>query len=280
MRWVKWDKLTRAKEKGGLGIGRIKEFNHAMLVKWWWRIREFPEQLWARVICSIHKTKSNSKIIPVNKSIPGSWKDISTMDEVLAKGGIGIADKLKVSIGDGSKIRFWKDVWVGQAPFRDRFPDIFRLAKNKDGLVSECIAERAIRSQWRWEWVRDPSTATEWLQTGSIMALLQHVAVSDSCDRWVFESEEDSIFSVKGVRKLLASGEVIADNVHPFYWNNWATLKVNYLAWRAVLGKVASKSGLSARGISIQSLLCDRCGYQQEDVDHIFVSCLFARCIW
>ncbi|KAJ0825109.1 hypothetical protein HanRHA438_Chr17g0799581 [Helianthus annuus] len=26
--------------------------------------------------------------------------------------------------------------------------------------------------------------------------------------------------------------------------------------------------------------MCDRCGYELESPDHIFVSCLFARCIW
>ena len=34
---VKWKLVARAKIKGGLGIGRIKEKNKALLFKWLWR---------------------------------------------------------------------------------------------------------------------------------------------------------------------------------------------------------------------------------------------------
>ncbi|KAF5804989.1 putative reverse transcriptase zinc-binding domain-containing protein [Helianthus annuus] len=44
--------------------------------------------------------------------------------------------------------------------------------------------------------------------------------------------------------------------------------------------RVASKDGLIRRGIGISDIRCDRCDYENETVDHIFASCMFARSIW
>ncbi|XP_022019996.1 uncharacterized protein LOC110920065 [Helianthus annuus] len=47
-----------------------------------------------------------------------------------------------------------------------------------------------------------------------------------------------------------------------------------------MLGKVASKIGLAEKGIYIPNLICDSCGMEEEDANHIFASYLFARSIW
>ncbi|KAF5812258.1 putative reverse transcriptase zinc-binding domain-containing protein [Helianthus annuus] len=47
-----------------------------------------------------------------------------------------------------------------------------------------------------------------------------------------------------------------------------------------MLGKVASRVGLSRRGVHLTDVSCPRCGLQDEDSDHIFVTCLWARSIW
>jgi hypothetical protein len=36
--WIKWETVCLRKEDEGLGVKRLKEFNLALLGKWWWRI--------------------------------------------------------------------------------------------------------------------------------------------------------------------------------------------------------------------------------------------------
>jgi len=36
--WIKWDTVCLNKEKGGLEVGRLREFNTALLGKWWWML--------------------------------------------------------------------------------------------------------------------------------------------------------------------------------------------------------------------------------------------------
>lgn len=43
---VKWEVLLNSKELGGLGLGRIKERNLALLSKWFWRFSLEQRSLW------------------------------------------------------------------------------------------------------------------------------------------------------------------------------------------------------------------------------------------
>ncbi|XP_058783098.1 uncharacterized protein LOC131657751 [Vicia villosa] len=44
--WVKWDKVCRPIEEGGLGIRRLGLFNSALLGKWKWKIRVEKKGIW------------------------------------------------------------------------------------------------------------------------------------------------------------------------------------------------------------------------------------------
>ena len=41
------------------------------------------------------------------------------------------------SLGDGSRIRFWRDEWIEGVVLKDAFPRIFALAMNKCGKVKD-----------------------------------------------------------------------------------------------------------------------------------------------
>ncbi|KAJ0744136.1 putative RNA-directed DNA polymerase [Helianthus annuus] len=99
--------------------------------------------------------------------------------------------------------------------------------------------------------------------------------------RWKWRNDPDGTFSVKQVRSDIEKITLNDDGeASPFRWNNWAIPKANMLLWRACMGKVASKMGLIRRGIPVAESTCDRCGLQDEDPDHIFLNCLWARCVW
>ncbi|KAJ0923662.1 hypothetical protein HanPSC8_Chr05g0218711 [Helianthus annuus] len=82
IKWVRWDIMLKPKTLGGLGIGGIRDFNVAMIAKWWWRHKQESSHLWAQVITSIHSTTSNNKVILVKATMPGIWKDVGGVDVV------------------------------------------------------------------------------------------------------------------------------------------------------------------------------------------------------
>ncbi|KAL5127866.1 putative ribonuclease H protein [Glycine soja] len=50
--WVNWDSVCLSKNKGGLGIKDLSNFNEAFLAKWGWELANNQNQLWARVLLS------------------------------------------------------------------------------------------------------------------------------------------------------------------------------------------------------------------------------------
>ena len=50
--WVKWDTVFLPKNKGGLGIKDLSNFNEALLGKWGWELANNQNQPWARILLS------------------------------------------------------------------------------------------------------------------------------------------------------------------------------------------------------------------------------------
>ncbi|KAL0854761.1 hypothetical protein Bca101_059913 [Brassica carinata] len=78
---VSWDRITKPKDLGGLGIRDIQHFNTSLLAKQAWRIVTKPEGLFARVL--VGKSCRNSSFLTVK--LP---KECSHGGEVLWQGGI------------------------------------------------------------------------------------------------------------------------------------------------------------------------------------------------
>ncbi|KAJ0466885.1 putative reverse transcriptase zinc-binding domain-containing protein [Helianthus annuus] len=112
------------------------------------------------------------------------------------------------------------------------------------------------------------------------MGLLNGFRVKDTRDQWIWENDMGENFSVKSIRKEIDLVSGPDDFLADFKWNSWATPKCNLLLWRALAGRVASKTELCRRGLPMHDIICDRCGMKAETTDHVFVDCLFAKSIW
>ncbi|PON37474.1 hypothetical protein PanWU01x14_320050 [Parasponia andersonii] len=112
---VYWDVVRRPKIQRGLGIGKIRDINEALLMKW---LRRFPNEtssLWHKVIKSKYGLSSNQWDAGVvgRVTFRSPWKAISAL------------------YGRGSGIRFWKDVWVGDSTLEEDFRSLYGLSSLK-----------------------------------------------------------------------------------------------------------------------------------------------------
>ena len=80
---VQWKLVARAKIKGGLGIGRLKEKNKALLFKWLWRFPLEQESMWVKIITSKFGVQSNRWDARVARrcTYRSPWKYISSLYE-------------------------------------------------------------------------------------------------------------------------------------------------------------------------------------------------------
>jgi hypothetical protein len=71
----------------------------------------------------------------------GVWKQLLRGWEVLLR-------FISFRIGDGSHIIFWHDNWYGNQPLKEAFPELFRIACNKEAWVKDHMQLSNVCIQW------------------------------------------------------------------------------------------------------------------------------------
>ncbi|PNX54389.1 NAD(P)-binding rossmann-fold protein, partial [Trifolium pratense] len=75
------------------------------------------------------------------------WKDICSID--VREDGSWFAKNMSRRLGNGNSTRFWLDCWFDNLPLCERFPRLFSISTQKDGMVSNFWVER--EGVWGWE---------------------------------------------------------------------------------------------------------------------------------
>ncbi|GJV50353.1 RNA-directed DNA polymerase, eukaryota, reverse transcriptase zinc-binding domain protein [Tanacetum coccineum] len=118
MAWVKWSIILNSYDNGGLNIGSLKAFNLALLQKWRWRLFTSPNDLWVKVVKAFHGHEGGFD--NNGCSFKGTWANIVGSSNFLHSKGIILNNSFRFNAGCGTRIRFWKDIWVGEAPLSIR----------------------------------------------------------------------------------------------------------------------------------------------------------------
>ena len=129
---VNWDIVCSSKEKGGLGIRSLSNFNKALLGKWNWRFVMEENSFWRNNIRLKYGMEDGGWFsnTPRGSYGVGLWKDIR-------KEGIQLRQNCSIEVGNGRKVRFWEDVWCGEASLCSSFLSLYEVASSKGAKVAE-----------------------------------------------------------------------------------------------------------------------------------------------
>ncbi|GJY86237.1 RNA-directed DNA polymerase, eukaryota, reverse transcriptase zinc-binding domain protein [Tanacetum coccineum] len=114
MAWVKWHIILNSYDNGGLNIDSLKAFNLDLLQKWRWRLFTSPNDLWVKVVKAFHGHEGGFD--NNGCSFKGTWANIVGSSNFLYSKGIILNNSFCFNAGCETHIRFWKDIWVGEAP--------------------------------------------------------------------------------------------------------------------------------------------------------------------
>ena len=131
---MNWSDVCSPVQYGVLAIRNLRYFYEALLGKWLWRFGYEREALWRRVIRVKYGTKEGDWCC---NSVPGSygvslWKTISS-------GWSTFSCYIQFQIGDGTRVKFWLDVWCGDNPLSVCFSDLFRINNDKEAYVANLM---------------------------------------------------------------------------------------------------------------------------------------------
>ena len=109
---IGWDKITKPKEKGGLGIQVAKPKNTAILVKLNWRFHFEKSSLWAKVLAQKYHNQrrvSRTQVNPISCS--PTWTALKKGKDKFNKGSKWIASR-------DSELSLWFDKWLDKGMLR------------------------------------------------------------------------------------------------------------------------------------------------------------------
>ncbi|XP_076927131.1 uncharacterized protein LOC143590578 [Bidens hawaiensis] len=200
---VSWNVVTKPKRFGGLGISKLSEVNSALLVKWAWRFKSDYQGLWKKSILSIHGGRNKWTFLPVNKACRGVWKSIVSLLGNIRFDGRRIDQLISCKLGDGSRVSFWKDIWVGTTPLWMRWPTLFKSETDKNAPVCNRIRMEGGNIRIFGDWMKGATPVTGISEAQDALFLLSDVNFSGSRDLWIWDDNHSDGFSVANVKAAM-----------------------------------------------------------------------------
>ncbi|GKA99018.1 RNA-directed DNA polymerase, eukaryota [Tanacetum coccineum] len=240
--WIKWTKVLAAKKNGGLGVSSFFALNRALLFRWVWRFMSKEDSLWFRLS--------------------------------LKARGIDLVSHCKKRVGDSLSTCFWEETWMGDRPLKLMFSRIYALESNKLCTVAEKCHPNTLDQTFR----RNIRGGVESHQYMQLQDLIGAISLSNSTDRWVWDLNGNGDFMVKDVRSMI-DDIMLPKESDATRWIKCIPIKVNVFAWKVRNDRLATKSNLIHRGISLNSPTCVVCNLSNEDVSHMFFCCDLASLV-
>lgn len=265
---VNWKAACSPREVGGLGILDLRNFNIALLAKWWW-IRAFTPESRIAVIL-------RQKYGPRNGIIFGRDRNVSKISSFY-RGIKAVRDIVRLGfsfkIGRGKVVSFWEDRWCGTTSLKNIFPAL--AAKAPDINTSVFSSRRGNR--W-WIRLAGPlSTADRRNKERLRSYLLSNFRLWEQDEpAWLWD--KSGKFSVRSLFAII-SDRGLRCRAAPLIWTTTAPLKVRCFCWLVNKKAILTWDNLRKRGW-VGPSLCPLCRHHEEDVNHILRTCPVSNYLW
>lgn len=243
-----WSKVTRPKELGGLGIADLKNLNRALRVRWLWLKKTDPTKPWA--------------------TLP-----FQTNECVQALFSLAVASE----VGDGTSTLFWNDRWLLGQSVQDLSPLIYSTVPRR--IANKRTVAKAMRD---FTWLRDIHGTASLDVISELLTLgdfVSEVALQpDVPDTHQWRLSASGQYTAKSAYEALFQGATQFDPWERI-WRTWAPGKCKFFLWLAAHNRCWTADRLANRNIPHPEH-CPHCDQEPETIDHLLISCVFARQFW
>jgi hypothetical protein len=141
--WVNWPEVCRPKDQGGLGIINTRFLNFALMTIWIWGLFDPNERgnLWHKLLRTKYRNADNI-FAKTGQGDSQFWQSINKIKLLLKLGA-------KFLLGNGERVLFWTDWWLGEGPLTVRFPRLSDKCDSKEKFAAQVCPLTPISLQFR-----------------------------------------------------------------------------------------------------------------------------------
>ncbi|KAH9722180.1 reverse transcriptase domain-containing protein [Citrus sinensis] len=262
--WMKWERMCKPKDFGGLGFKQIHIFNVAMLGKQVWKLLTSPTSFVAKVLKARYFPRSS--ILDANLGFNPSfiWRSIMAAKEVVLRGS-------RIQIGSGQQVLIGKDPWLPD------LEDGFTTSELPEEILMAPVCSLMVADERRWDF----DVVTDLFNTRDIDLILKiPLSVRRDRDMWHWLADPGGVFSVRSCYKLMTyDANTSALSFWRRLWKLEVPSKVKNFLWRAATNVLPTYDNLLRRRVQVLPL-CVVCNTCNESIIHILVDCGFAKACW
>jgi hypothetical protein len=244
---VAWERVQRPLEYGGLGVLNLEYMCWALQVRWLWLGKTNPSRPWYGLDIPVHK----NSVTFFNTA-------------------------LQSQVGRGDNTLFWHDKWLLGCSISDLAPTVVAAVPMKTQQQRTVV--EALNNH---RWTRDIQGGLSMIGLYEFFHLwdaLRDILLTDEDDKHIWRFESSGQFTSRSVYLAFFHGSVGFEPWHRL-WKSWAPSKCKVFLWLAIQNKCWTADRLASRGLPHPSS-CALCDQEDEDVQHILTTCVFARQFW
>jgi hypothetical protein len=269
--WLRWNKLGRNRNYGGLGYRDLEAFNLAFLAKQGWCFLQHPETFVSRVYREKYFPGGNFLDSQLGRRPSFAWRSIWNSGSL-------IKDGLLWKVGKGDIIRIWGDRWL-PTDSHELYPH--------SGIIDSNSTVNALINQ-EANWCNIP--IVESIFPTSVAARICSIAISPRSqhDKLIWSGTKNEAFSVRSAylevertnRRLGSGSRSMSDN--PFWkliWRLRVPRAVLLFPWRGCNNILPIKEKLFQCKI-VSEPFCPQCGVEVETACHFLWRCASSTVVW
>lgn len=173
---------------------------------------------------------------------------------------------------------FWRDRWIHGVAVQDVAPAIVDLVDTR--IINSRTVQQAFEADC---WVSDIKTSTSFTALLQLMHL-QHAITSvprdsDRPDTFTWPCAASGTYSAKSTYNWLCQ-ELQVCSFASAIWRSWAPLKCKIFSWLAAQYRIWTSDRRARHGLQDTVSACFTCLQEEDNVDHIFMQCVYAQETW